>query len=359
MAHKDYYKILDLDRNASQQEIKKRFRKLARQYHPDVSQESQAKEKFNNLAEAYEVLNDPERRKLYDQGHIDQAWFANQSFENIRDIFEASQRKYTSSAPKSSIPDNQTQKKDAPKSRFKDFFNQIVDSVNLGGREQEESKANPKAPNNAKSSTQNTALNLEQTLQITLTEAFLGARKPVNIQQDKLCVLCGGKGRVSNQACRHCQGKGRVKAEKRLEVKIPAGVRTGSKIRVSNEGLMRGQEQGDLFLLIQLKPHAFFEVEADGDLHCQLPITVTEAVLGTELEIPTLGGRVKIKIPAGTQGGQTFRLRGKGLKNIKDKPSGDLYASAQIIVPKNLSTNQQKQYRDLFESGDALRKDLI
>lgn len=359
MVQKDYYKILGLDRKASQQEIKKAFRRLAREYHPDVNKDKiNAKERFKEVAEAYEVLGDPERRRQFDQGHVDQAWFTTTSFENIRDIFERTSAR------------QQQDKTAKSKFKFGDFLNNIVDSaVNLGNqaagaasgvKESQTSRESKEGPAKVtgKGSKQPQSLDLEQELQISLEEAWQGVRKPVTVLINKPCVLCGGSGKVSGQVCRNCQGKGVARQEKRLDVKVPAGVRKGSKIRVPNEGLKHGNEQGHLYLIIDLKEHPFYDPDEQGDVRCEVPVSVTEAVLGAELEIPTLGGRIKMKIPAGTQPGQTFRLRGKGMRHPKNQDAGDQYVAIHVVIPKHLSAREQELYRELARPGDELRKNL-
>ncbi len=360
MVQKDYYKILGLDRKASQQEIKKAFRRLAREYHPDVNKDKvNAKERFKDVAEAYEVLGDPERRRQYDLGHVDQAWFTTTSFENIRDIFER-----TAARQQQDKQDKQP-KQDKSKFSFGEFFNNIVDSaVNIGNqatgspKETKEPKEKSQAKVGGRAGKQPANLDLEQELLISLEEASQGARKPVTVLLDKTCILCGGSGKVSGQICRKCQGKGVSRQEKRLDVKVPAGVRKGSKIRVPNEGLSQGDKQGHLYLVIGLKEHPFYDADEQGDIRCEVPISVTEAVLGTEFEVPTLGGRVKMKIPAGTQPGQIFRLRGKGMRHPKNQEAGDQYVSIHVVIPKHLSSREQELYRDLSRPGDELRKNL-
>lgn len=361
MIRKDYYHILGLDKSASQSEVKKAFRKLARQYHPDVSDDPAAREKFMDLAEAYEVLNDPEKRKLYDQGQIDQSWFSTQNFDNIRDIFE----KTASEVRQQQQNKDKNQDKRDVKGRFhfSDFFSQIVDSVNFSGRDTPPHEGKSKtSARESRSQTKNQApnpkLDLDQKVQISLEEANHGTRKPVDIQQEKTCVLCGGSGEVSSQLCRNCFGKGKVRDTRRLEVKIPAGVRQGSRIRVSGEGLKQGQKKGNLYLNVELLPHPFYRIQEDGDLGCEIPVTISEAVLGAELHVPTLNGKVKMKIPPGTQGGQVFRLRGKGLKHPKGKDSGDQYVTIQLVVPKSLNEEERQSYQKLFRSGDDLRRHL-
>lgn len=346
MIQKDYYKILGLDRKASQQEIKKAFRRLAREYHPDVNKNKPGQnEKFKEVAEAYEVLGDPERRRQYDQGHIDQSWFTTTSFENIRDIFERTAARQS----------ERQQEKQKGKFNFGDFINNIsstiADSVgNVGTAAKEAVPPKQKKPPQS--------IDLEQVLQISLEEAWNGARKPVTVRQGKPCVLCGGVGQVSGQTCRNCHGKGLSATEKRLDVKVPAGVRKGAKIRVPNEGLKSGKEQGHLYLVIELLEHPFFDADENGDIHCELPVSLTEAVLGTEIQVPTLGGRVKMKIPAGTQPGQVFRLRGKGMKHPKGGDPADQYVEVQVVVPRHLSEKEQDLYRQAARSGDELRRNL-
>lgn len=349
MPLKDYYAVLGLARDASQNEIKKAFRKLARKYHPDVNTGPEAEQQFNQIAEAYEVLGDPERRKLYDQGHIDQTWFHPDNFNTIRDIFQQSQSE-SATSPRDATGSA------AGKQRFRfgDFFSQIVDSVPWS-KDAEETQAPRKK---ARAEAQETGrLDLEQIVRISLEEAQQGTRKPVDLIQEKPCGLCHGSGEVRQQVCRKCFGKGKLRSEKRLEVKIPPGVRQGSKIRVANEGLKRAGEQGHLYLQVELLPHALFRSDEQGHLYCEIPITITEAVLGTELEVPTLSGRVKIKIPPGTQHGRVFRLRQKGLKAPKNDAQGDLMIAVQLVVPQKLSAQEQQGYQAVFQSGEALRRE--
>ncbi|MBF2053844.1 MAG: J domain-containing protein [Candidatus Sericytochromatia bacterium] len=354
MSLKDYYATLGVSRSASQAEIKKAFRKLARQCHPDVNPDDpEAESRFNQLAEAYEVIGDPERRKLYDQGHIDQTWFSTDNFSHIRDIFQQSQQRQRQDAER---PAESAASNAKNRFRFGEFLNNIVDSVPWSKESEEPSAARKKSRPEAQTKAAGASLDLEQTVRISLEEAMQGTRKPVDLVQEKPCSLCNGTGEVRQQVCRKCFGKGKLRSEKRLEVKIPAGVRQGSKIRVANEGLRRGTEQGHLYLQVELLPHPFFESDAQGNLHCEVPVTITEAVLGAELEVPTLSGRVKMKIPPGTQGGQVFRLRQKGLKAPKSDTYGDQMVSVQLVVPQKLSPQERESYQALFQSGEALRR---
>lgn len=348
MVRKDYYKILGVDREATQKDVKKAFRRLARETHPDVNKDNpNAREHFTDLAEAYEVLGDPEKRKLYDQGHVDEAWFSTQNFDHIRDVFEQSRDSRVKQKPSSD-------KNKGSRFNFGDMFNNFVDSVSFNPREE---KSQNKSKPQAKSKN---ALDIEQEMEISLEEAYHGTRKPVNINFDNKCVLCGGSGKVKQSQCRNCMGKGSTRLERRLEVKVPAGMRENSKIRVSGEGLQRGSEKGNLLLIVKLKKHAFFKLEPPADLRCEIPITFSEAALGAEIQVPTLSSKIKMKIPAGTQGGQVFRLRGKGLKHSNpNKPAGDQYLVMRIVVPKNLNGKQKDALKELSESGENLRNKLF
>lgn len=346
---KDYYAVLELSRNATAQEIKKSYRRLARQYHPDVNPEASARERFKAISEAYEVLGDAERRQLYDQGHIDKSWFEQQNFSHIHDIFKQSEafRQEKSTPPP---------KKKSSGFGFGSFFENLVGNQSPGqSRPNSEKKTAAKNPSGKAS--QAAELHLDQPLALTLEEAHSGCRKSVLVQREKMCVLCGGKGKVAGaKICRNCQGKGVVADTRQLEVKIPAGVRDGSKIRVAGEGRKEGQERGNLYLHITLQPHALFELLDDADLACRVPVTVTEAIVGSEITVPTITGQVKFKIPAGTQPSRRFRLRGKGLKDLKNKPSGDLYVSVDIHIPTDLSPEEKENYQKWFRSGETLRQ---
>lgn len=360
MPLKDYYATLGVSRSASQAEIKKAFRKLARECHPDVNpNDPEAEKRFNQLAEAYEVIGDPDRRKLYDQGHIDQTWFSSDNFSHIRDIFEQSQqraREHRQGQAEAAASGTASAGGSKNRFRFGEFLNNIVDSVPWSKESETEGASGTRKKPRPEAEGKAGSLDLEQSVRISLEEAYQGTRKPVDVVQEKACGLCNGTGEVRQQVCRKCFGKGKLRSEKRLEVKIPAGVRQGSKIRVANEGLRRGSEQGHLYLRVELLPHAFFESDAQGNLHCEVPVTITEAVLGAELEVPTLSGRVKMKIPPGTQGGQVFRLRQKGLKAPKSEQAGDQMVSVQLVVPQQLSAQERESYQALFQSGEALRR---
>lgn len=343
MIRKDYYGILGVDKNATPQELKKAYRRLARQYHPDLNPNNpQAREKFKDLSEAYEILSDPDKRRHYDQGFIDQSWFTEQNLDNIRDVFEKTYRK-RSTKEKANSRKNFS---------FKDIFSEIVDSVHAKKEEKPAAKA-------SRTQTASFSLDVEQPIEIRLEDTIQGTRKTITVHRQRLCVLCGGTGQVSRQTCRNCQGKGSQTQSKKLEVKIPAGVRNGSKIRIPREGNSRGDETGHLYLVVDLQPHSFFQVDENGDLRCEVPITFTEAILGAEIEVPTLEKRVKIKIPPESQQGKTFRLKGQGLKAVRqDQRPGDLYVTLRIETPQNLSPREKELYQELARFPHPVRQNL-
>jgi len=309
MEYKDYYKILGVDRNAEEKEIKKAYRKLARQHHPDVNPgDKVAEERFKGINEAYEVLSDPEKRQKYDQ--LGSSWQQWQRTGKDPGGFDWSQ--WSSGAqPGGGVRVEYRDLGDLGDifggRDFSDFFQSVFGGMGAP-------QARPRR-----------GQDYTQPVEITLEEAFQGTTRM--IQKDG----------------------------RRLEVKIPPGVKTGSKVRVAGEGSpgMAGGTSGDLYLEVVVLPHSTLEREGD-DLRCELPVDLYTVVLGGEVEVPTLGGGVMLKIPPGTQGGRTFRLRGKGLPNLRNpKKRGDLYARLRVQVPKKLNPREE----ELFHELASLRQD--
>ena len=309
MEYKDYYKILGVDRNAEEKEIKKAYRKLARQHHPDVNPgDKVAEERFKGINEAYEVLSDPEKRQKYDQ--LGSSWQQWQRTGRDPGGFDWSQ--WSSGAqPGGGVRVEYRDLGDLGDifggRDFSDFFQSVFGGMGAP-------QARPRR-----------GQDYTQPVEITLEEAFQGTTRM--IQKDG----------------------------RRLEVKIPPGVKTGSKVRVAGEGSpgMAGGTSGDLYLEVVVLPHSTLEREGD-DLRCELPVDLYTVVLGGEVEVPTLGGGVMLKIPPGTQGGRTFRLRGKGLPNLRNpKKRGDLYARLRVQVPKKLNPREE----ELFHELASLRQD--
>jgi len=302
MEYKDYYKTLGVDRNAEEKEIKKAYRKLARQYHPDVNPgDKAAEEHFKDINEAYEVLSDPEKRRKYDQ--LGSSWQQWQRTGRDPSGFDWSQ--WSSAAQPGGVRVEYRDLGDLGdlfRGRdFSDFFQSI-----FGGMGAPQAR-----PRRGKDYT--------QPVEITLEEAFQGTARM--IQKDG----------------------------RRLEVKIPPGVMTGSKVRVAGEGSpgIVGGASGDLYLEVKVLPHSLFEREGD-DLRCEVPVSVYTAVLGGEIKVPTLSGDVMLNIPPETQSSRTFRLRGKGMPNLRNpKKRGDLYARLMVQIPPKLSQRERELFREL------------
>jgi len=307
MEYKDYYRILGVDRNAEEKKIKKAYRKLARQHHPDVNPDDKtAEERFKDINEAHEVLSDPEKRRKYDQlGSSWQQWQHKgrdpRGFDWSQWFNQAQPRGGGARVEYADLGDL------FGGGGFSDFFQTIFGG---GGAPQ----ARPRR-----------GQDYTQPVEITLEEAFQGTTRM--IQKDG----------------------------RRLEVKIPPGVRTGSKVRMAGEGSpgIGGGASGDLYLEVEVLPHSIFERQGD-DLNCDVPVSLYTTVLGGEVNVPTPGGDVMLKIPAGTQGGRTFRLRGKGMPSLRHpQKRGDLYTRFRVQVPQKLSKKEEELFRELA----SLRQD--
>jgi molecular chaperone DnaJ len=343
MAQQDLYEVLGVPQTADENEIKKAYRRLAMKYHPDRNQgDAEAEERFKEVRAAYEVLSDAEKRATYDRyglaGLNQQTGPGGAGFGDI----------------------------------FGDVFADIFGS-GRGGR-----------------ASAGRGADLRYELEITLEEAFHGktamldipvlvncntcngsgakpGTKPVvcktcgghgqvRIQQgffslQQTCPTCRGAGQVISDPCPDCSGAGRVRKSKKLEVKIPPGVDTGDRIRLAGEGEggRRGGSPGDLYVDIHLRPHPLFERDG-GDLYTEVPISVVTAALGGELEVPSLEGRLNLVVPAGTQTGRVFRLRGKGMPSVRGREVGDLMVRATVETPVNLDDRQESLLRELGET---------
>ncbi|WP_274655297.1 molecular chaperone DnaJ [Paenibacillus humicola] len=340
---RDYYEVLGVGKDASGEDIKKAYRKLARQYHPDVNKEPDAENKFKEVKEAYDTLSDDGKRETYDRyGHVD----PNQGFGG------------------------------GGGADFSGGFGDIFDMFFGGG-----GRRDPNAPQRGN--------DLQYTMTIEFKEAVFGKETEITIprtetcdtcrgsgakpgtkpetcsvcrgtgQQEvvqntpfgrmvnrRSCSNCGGSGHIIRDKCGTCHGSGKVKRQRKLNVRIPAGVDDGAQIRLSGEGEggMRGGPSGDLYIVIRVKPHDFFEREGD-DIYCEVPLTFAQAALGDEIEIPTLSEKVKLKIPAGTQTGTFFRLKGKGVPRLRGYGQGDQHVKVTLVTPTGLSEEQKDLLR--------------
>ena len=362
MADQDYYEVLGVSRTATADEIKKAYRRLAMKYHPDRNQgDKQAEEKFKQIGEAYAVLSDDQKRAAYDRygkAGVDPSaaggFGGRGGFGGFGNMGGAD---------------------------FSEAFGDIFSDLFGGGRAQGRQSAGPQAYRGN---------DMRFDLEISLEDAARGCEMDIRVPawdecktchgtgcrpgtSKKTCPTCQGAGvvRMSNglfhvqQTCPHCHGAGQVIAEpcsdchgtghvrttKVLQVRIPAGINNGQRIRLSGKGEpgTNGGEPGDLYVEIRIRPHDIFERDGD-DLHTVLPISFTTAALGGEIRVPTLEGDTRITLPEGTQSGKTFRLRGKGVANVRTGDKGDLYIHVAIETPVNLSAKQKQLLRD-FEAS--------
>ena len=348
MAKKDFYEVLGVNRDASDDEIKKAYRKLAMKHHPDRNPDnSKAEEHFKEAKEAYEILSDAQKRAAYDQyGHAgvdpQAGGFGPGGPGNMGGFADA----------------------------FGDIFGDIFGGGRSGGRGGVYRGADLRY--NLEISLEDAARGSETRIRIPTMEQCescggSGAKKgtepktcptcqghgQVRMQQgffsiQQTCPKCHGSGRFVADPCQACHGAGRVKQHKTLSVKIPAGVDEGDRIRLSGEGEhgVGGGPSGDLYVQIHIKPHQVFQRDHD-DLHCEMPVSFTIAALGGEIEIPTLDGMARIKIPAETQSGKVFRLRGKGIKGVRSHSHGDLMCHVVVETPVSLTERQKELLREL------------
>jgi molecular chaperone DnaJ len=348
MSKKDYYETLGVNRDASDDDLKKAYRKMAMKYHPDRNPDNpKAEAHFKEAKEAYETLSDAQKRAAYDQhGHA---------------AFEAG-----------GMGGNPFGAGGAQGFDFSDIFGDIFGGGQRGGRSSVQRGSDLRY---------NLEITLEQAARGTETQIRVptmaecetchgsgakpgtsastcttcGGHGQVRMQQgffsvQQTCPRCHGSGKMISSPCKSCNGQGRIKKHKTLSVKIPAGVDTDDRIRLSGEGEhgVNGGPAGDLYVVVQLKPHAVFQRD-HNDLHCEMPISFTTAALGGEIEIPTLDGKASIKIPAETQSGKQFRLRGKGIKGVRSSTYGDLHCHVLVETPVNLTERQKELLRE-FES---------
>ncbi len=322
---KDYYDILGVSRSASDKEVRQAYRKLARKHHPDVNPgDKQAEGRFKQINRAYEVLSDAEKRKRYD--HYGEQWEQAEAFEQARGAGGASGAWYSQSFDLGDVFGRGGG--EAPGGIFESFF----------GR---------RGPTRGQ--------NVEYAAEVTLEEAFRGTTRTLELQSEGPCDTCGGSGQIAGAVCHVCQGTGVLLKPKRIEVKIPPGVGQGSRVRIAGEGRpgLGGGPRGDLYIVVRVRPHSRFERKGD-DLTTEIDVPLEDAVLGGEVEVPTLSGkRVALQVPPLTQNGRLFRLSGLGMprreETGKGKGHGDLLARVSVVLPEQLSDRERELFQKLRE----------
>ncbi len=332
MASKNYYDILGVNKGATEKDIKQAYRKLARKYHPDVNPgDKSAEAKFKEVNAAFEVLSDKEKRRKYDK-YGDKWQYADQLDEAARQ--QAQYRQYTTG--------------DGTSFHF---------GGDIGGMDSlfDELFGGMRARGFSRRSQPRRGQDLETNVEVTLEEAFNGSSRTISLQGEKPCPTCKGTGRIQNLACSTCRGAGMVADLKRLEVKIPAGVNTGSRVRISGKGQpgYGNGPSGDLYLNVTVAPHSVFKRQGD-DLTTEIPVPLTTAALGGEVQVPTLkGGKLALKIPPETQNGRIFRLGGQGMPHLGKSTRGDLKAKVNIVLPTKLTEKEKELFRQLGQLRPA------
>lgn len=366
MEKKDYYEVLGIDKASSLDEIKRSYRKLALKYHPDKNPENkkESEEKFKEISEAYEVLSDPDKREIYDRfgheglfGRQGFSWQDFHHFEDLRDIFGGFD--------------------------IEDLFQSFGFDMDIFGTSRRKRGGGRRGSD------------LEYRLDISFDEAAFGAEKEIKIPRLEVCDICDGEGTkpgtkketcpackgrgqiissagffsisqtcgkcfgqgfIIKSACPKCKGEGRARIERKIKVKIPAGINTGNTLRVQGEGEggLGSGARGNLYIVIEVKPHKFFK--RDGfDILCEIPISFPKAALGAEIEIPTISGREKLKIPPGTQSGKEFVLKNKGIAKLGTNSRGDQRVKVIVEVPFHLEDAQKEALKKYAEAtGDNL-----
>ncbi|MFC2036236.1 molecular chaperone DnaJ [Chloroflexota bacterium] len=354
-AKRDYYEVLNIDRNATDEKIKRAFRRLAFKYHPDRNHEDGTEEKFKEINEAYQVLCDPDKRATYDRlGHDGSEGFFGQGFDG----FEFG--------------------------GFGDIFNAFFGDATTATRQ------SPQRGDD-----------LHYKITITFEEAALGVEKEINILRTEHCSLCQGlgcrpgsqpnqcpncngsgqirrvqqsifgrftnvttcskchgEGRIITDPCPQCRGTGKEKCQRSILVKIPAGVEDGSRIRLSSEGNagLKSGPPGNLYLSLSVKQHTIFTRDGDKILY-ELPISFTQAALGAEIEVPTLESNVKLKVPAGSQTGKVFQLKNKGVPHLHGRGRGDQLVSLLVVTPELLTKRQRQLFEELARNSGPVKRE--
>jgi len=343
---RDYYEVLGVPRNASDEEIKRAFRKLAFQYHPDHNKNPGAEDKFKEINEAYQVISDPEKRSIYDRyGRVaTQEWHGFPDFGGLGDIFESFFGSFGGSAF-GRTAQRAPQKGDSLETHLSLSFEEAV----FGCQKEVEIQRIENCPSCHGIGSQ------PGTNPQTCSECR-GTGQVRNVQQSifgrfshiTTCPHCKGSGIIIPHPCSQCRGKGRVKIKRKLTVDIPAGVDDGYQVPIDGEGDagLYGGAPGDLYIDLSVRPHKLFRRDG-SDILCELPINFAQATLGDEIEVPSLDGKASLMIPPGTQSGKVFRLKGKGVPQLNARGRGDQFVKVVVVTPQHLDGKQRRLFEEL------------
>ena len=349
MSNRDYYDVLGVGRNASDDEIKGAFRKLARQYHPDVNKEPDAEEKFKEVNEAYGVLSDSDKRARYDRfgkeglgnmgGFHDYTVDFNDIFEDLLSGFGFSTGRRSRKSPRRGR-DLQM----AVRLNFEEAVFGVEKEIEFE-REETCSRCNGSGAEPGTTPTRCSTCNGQGEVR-QVRQTFLGS-----MVQTATCPACNGRGEIISSPCHTCRGSGLERKRIKKKVQVPAGVDSGTQIRLAGEGGpgVYGGPQGSLFLVLDVQPHKFFK-RRENDILLNLDINVAQAVLGADVEVPTLDGDEKLKIPAGTQPGKVFHMKGKGVPHLRRNGRGDQLVLVNVEIPAKLTKEQRELFEKLAES---------
>ncbi len=355
VAFKDYYGVLGLERNATEAQIKTAFRAKARQFHPDTNRDDpNAEERFKEVNEAYEVLSDPEKRRMYDRFGEDWQRYRDAGIDPDDTSFGQSRGRTVYRNPSAGADEDFEQWFTGNGSpggswewsqdggfregggRFSDFFNLLFGNEERDGR----TTSRPGRPTRG--------TDLEVKAEITLREAFEGTNRKLTLQTPEVCKTCNGLGTARGTTCPTCNGTGQVSKTRTLEVRIPQGVRSGSRVRIAGQGSpgINGGPNGDVYLLIDVIPDSRFSVDG-RNIRTTAQVPLYTALLGGETIVQTLDGRIALRIPEGTQNGRVFRLKGKGMPASGKQAAGDLLVTVQVELPTNLTAEEKQKIAEL------------
>ncbi len=328
----DYYELLGVDRKATDKEIKSAYRKLARKWHPDLhpaAEKKEAEEQFKKINEAYEVLKDPEKRERYDR--LGSRWKDGQDFQGATGPNGA--RYYSTGDFGGGGFEGGFE------GGFSDFFNAFFGGGAAGARRG--GRTAQRGPVKGE--------DLESEIELSLEEAYQGVTRSIRVSGSSVCPECAGTGTQDRSICPRCGGTGNIPEEKTLDVKIPAGVKEGSRIRLKGQGGagLGGAQKGDLFLKVRLRPHPVYRLKGN-DIEVDAEIRPEQAVFGDRIPVPTLDGKVNVKVPPGSRSENKLRLRGKGFPG-KNKTRGDQYVRLVINIPPDMSEEEKELYKKLHD----------